>query len=56
MSRGVAGGPSLWTRSVIDANETYPGSGWVITLCAQNSAKFGNHHRCKPPRAPMSLT
>jgi len=56
MSGGVAGGPSLWTWSIIDAKGTYPGSGWVITPCAQNSAKFGNHHRCKPPRAPMSLT
>jgi len=33
-----------------------PGSGWVNTPCAQNSAEFGNRHRCKPPRAPMSLT
>jgi len=56
MSGGVAGGPSLWTRSVIDTKGTYPGSGWMITPCAQNSAEFGNCHMCKPPRAPMSLT
>ena len=56
MSGGVAGGPSLWIRSVIDVKGTYPGSGWVNTPYAQNSAEFGNRHRCKPPRALMSLT
>jgi len=56
MSGGVAGGPSLWTWSVIDTKGTYPGSGWVITPYAQNSAEFRNCYRCKPPRAPMSLT
>jgi len=56
MSGGVTGGPSLWTRSVIDVKGTYPGSGWVNTPCAQNSAEFGNRHRWKPLRAPMSLT
>jgi len=34
----------------------YLGSGWVNTPCAQNSAEFGNRPKCKPPRAPMSLT
>jgi len=41
MSGGVAGGPSLWTRSVIDAKGTYPGSGWVITPCAQILQSLG---------------
>jgi len=34
MSRGVVGGPSLWTWSVIDVKGTYLGSGWVNTPCA----------------------
>jgi len=41
MSGGVVGGPSLWTRSVIDVKGTYLGSGWVNTPCAQNSVEFG---------------
>ena len=38
MSGGVAGGPSLWTQSLIDEKGAYPGSGWVNTPCAYNSA------------------
>jgi len=41
MSWGVAGGPSLWTWSVLDAKETYPGSGWVITPWAQTLQSLG---------------
>jgi len=55
MSGGVAGGPNLWTRSVIDEKGVYLGSGWVNTPCAQNSAEFGNRHRCKPPRLQCHL-
>ena len=41
MSGAVAGGPSLWTRSVIDAKGTYLGSGWVITPCVQTLQSLG---------------
>jgi len=34
MLGGVIGGPSLWTRSVIDVKGTYLGSSWVNTPCA----------------------
>jgi len=55
MSRGVVGGPSVWTRSVIDAKGTYPKSGWVITPYAQTQQVLETS-QVKPPRAPMSLT
>jgi len=41
MSEGIVGGPSLWTRSVIDAKGTYLRSGWVITPCAQTPQSLG---------------
>jgi len=34
----------------------YLESGWVNTPCALNSAEFGNHLKCKSPRAPLPLT
>jgi len=34
----------------------YLRSGWVNTPCAKKSAEFGNRHKCKRPRAAMSLT
>jgi len=33
MLGGVVGGPSLWTRSVIDVKGTYLRSGWMNTPC-----------------------
>jgi len=41
MSWGVARGPSLWTRSVLNAKGTYPESGWVITSWAQTLQSLG---------------
>jgi len=41
MSWGVARGPSLWTWSVLDAKETYPVSGRVITPCVQTLQSLG---------------
>jgi len=56
MSWGVAGGPSLWTWSNLRREGDLPWEWLGDNPLCPNSVEFRNLHRCKPPRAPMSLT
>jgi len=55
MSYGVAGGPSLWTWSSLRREGDLPCEWLGDNPLRPNSAEFGNHHMCMPPRGPMSL-
>ena len=56
MSWGVAGGPSLWTWSSLICERDLPWEWSGDNPLRPNSAEFGDHHRCMPPRDPTSLT
>ena len=56
MSWGVAGGLSLWTWSSPRREGDLPWERSGEDSLCPDSAESRNHCRCKPPRAPMSLT
>jgi len=56
MPWGVAGGPSHWTWSSPRREGDLPWERSGEYSMCPDSAESGNRYRCKPPRAPMSLT
>ena len=56
MSWGVAGGPRHRTRSSLRRGGDLPWERSGEYSMCRNSAESGNRYRCKPPRAPTSLT